>query len=391
VPQIDEEFGAFDFGLEPEEETRARRLHSESMIVDMLFMGPCGYRAYTDEMVHELQEDWQEHRNAWRVFSAGSLQPIRWALRGEFPGFKACWDASGVVAGNRETMLDFIDAPFDESLAWTAIAIAQFDEFPWLVKALRARDFWLAKQDGKRAGYLSTQMTAGMYRLEHVDIASDLGVRMIQLTYNNLNLIGAGCTERTDAGISNFGARFVERMSTRGIIVDTAHCGRQTTLDACALSPLPVVASHTSAARLFEVDRAKSDEELEAIARSGGVIGVYAVPFFLAAESDASIQVMLDHIEYIVNLVGWEHVGIGTDWPLQLPSWALREILPSWTLDIGFRSEHRIEPLRNLVGFDDYRDFPNITRGLVSRGYSDEQVQGILGGNFLRVFKAVCG
>jgi membrane dipeptidase (peptidase family M19) len=104
-------------------------------------------------------------------------------------------------------------------------------------------------------------------------------LRMVGLTYNSQNAIGGGCTERVDAGISTFGAAVVARMDELGIIVDTAHSGRRTTLDACVLSERPVVASHTSAAGLFDVARGKSDEELQAIAETGGVIGIYAVPF----------------------------------------------------------------------------------------------------------------
>ena len=98
---------------------------------------------------------------------------------------------------------------------------------------------------------------------------------------------------------------------------------------------------------------------------------------------------MLDHIDHFVHTVGWRYVAIGTDWPMGGPVWAL-EKLEAWTTANGFGPEHGIVPTQNLVGFDDYRDFPNITRGLVARGHSDEQIRGILGENFLRVFAAVC-
>jgi membrane dipeptidase len=137
-------------------------------------------------------------------------------------------------------------------------------------------------------------------------------------------------------------------------------------------------------------DRAKTDEELRALAGTGGVVGVVAVPFFLGPGEDVTIGAMLDRIEYIANLVGWQHVAIGTDWPLQMTRPALARIA-ELEGQYGFRPEHRISWTTNLIGFDDYRDFPNITRGLVRRGYSDEQVRGILGEDFLRVFDDVCG
>jgi membrane dipeptidase len=269
--------------------------------------------------------------------------------------------------------------------------MAQFDRFPWLIKALSAGDIRRAKREGKRAGYISNQNLGDLGG--NIDLLEPLhtaGMRMIQLTYNQMNGIGAGCTERTDAGVSHLGVRAIERMNALGIIVDTGHCGRQTTLDACALSEKPVVASHTSAAAVYPVDRAKSDEELRALAASGGVIGVYAVPFFLAPGEGATVEAMLDHIDYIANLAGWKHVGVGTDWPLAASRAAVRH-LDIGAAEVGFRTEHNLDSATNLIGFDDYRDFPNITRGLVKRGYDDEQIKGILGENFVRVFEEACG
>jgi membrane dipeptidase len=142
--------------------------------------------------------------------------------------------------------------------------------------------------------------------------------------------------------------------------------------------------------------RGKSDEEFKAVADSGGVIGIVTVPFFLAPPPTAgkkiTIESMFDHIDYVANLVGWEHVAIGTDWPMAMSKTFLMERFLPWAYKAGFRKEDRVDEMRdNLVGFDDYRDFPNITRGLVKRGYSDEQIKGILGENFLRVFKEICG
>jgi membrane dipeptidase len=151
-----------------------------------------------------------------------------------------------------------------------------------------------------------------------------------------------------------------------------------------------VVASHTSAAGLYEVDRGKSDVELKALAETGGVIGIAAVPPFLAPGEGVTIEAMLNHIDYASELVGWRHVGIGTDWPLQASRETLDAVYMPLMMESGFRPEHNLS-IANLVGFDDYRDYPNITRGLVSRGYDDEQIRGVLGENFLRVFEEVCG
>jgi membrane dipeptidase len=383
----EQQFATFDFGLSEEQEARAARLHQESIVCDMLFQGPCGYRSFGPDIEAELEAEFRRHNNHALCMGSSWLKNIEYALRGDCPDFELCWRDSGLTAANRQAPVSFDDL---RARTW-GLTIAQFDTFPWLVKALTADDIRRAKSEGKVAGYLSNQFLGEMgSSIELLDSLHMMGMRMIQLTYNSMNLVGAGCTERTDAGISHFGVQVIERMNQLGIIVDTGHCGRQTTLDACALSAVPIVASHTSAAAVYKVDRAKSDEELREIAGTGGVIGVYTVPFFLAPGEGVTIEAMLDHIDYIASLVGWEHVGIGTDWPLSGSKESLRHFQIA-AMDTGFREEHNLDCLTNLIGFDDYRDFPNITRGLVKRGYTDDQISGILGENFLRVFEHVCG
>jgi membrane dipeptidase len=372
-----EEFGIYDFGLSTEDEARAQQLHRESIVIDMLFQGPCGYRTYAS------LEGKAPTGELWADYLASNQLPVRRALTGGCDDFYDCWAGSGITAANRQVVMD--------DVGLFASAQAQFDAFPWLVKALKADDIRLAKREGRLAGYVSMQDTEGVDRkLNQLQTAYDFGARMIGLTYNMQNTVGGGCTEKTDSGVSNFGAAVIARMDELGIIVDTAHSGRQTTLDACQLSERPVVASHTSAAALYEVDRGKSDEELRALAETGGVIGIVAIPAFLGPGPVVTIEAMLDHIDYVSELVGWRHVGIGTDWPLQAARVTLEAVYMPLMMEMGFRPEHNLS-IANLVGFDDYRDCPNITRGLVSRGYDDEQIRAILGENFLRVFEEVCG
>jgi membrane dipeptidase len=382
-----EQFATFDFGLTEEQEAHAAELHQESIVCDLLFQGPCGYRSFTPEMEAEVQEEYQTHGSDLEYLFSAMGKTAAYALRGECPDFKLCWDESGLTGANRQAPVAFTDKTAPR---WGQTT-AQFDTFPWLIKALTAEDIRRAKREGRHAGYVTNQNAGEIGpHLELLDALFNMGMRMIQLTYNAMNSIGAGCTERVDAGVSHFGIRLIERMNELGIIVDTGHCGRQTTLDACAISKKPVVASHTSAAGVYTVDRAKSDEELRALAGTGGVIGVYAVPFFLAPGEGVTVEAMLDHIDYIATLVGWQHVAIGTDFPLSGSKEAVRR-LDTGGLEVGFRPEHNLNTATNLIGFDDYRDFPNFTRGLVKRGYDEEQIRGIIGGNFVRVFEQVCG
>jgi membrane dipeptidase len=265
-----------------------------------------------------------------------------------------------------------------------------------VAKALKADDIRLAKAEGKRAVWLNTQLATGMSKnfIDLIEPAYEIGLRMVQLSYNPQNLMAAGCTERNNAGVSNYGAQVIAKMNELGIIIDISHCSRQTTLDACELSKKPVIASHTAAQGVHMHVRGKSDEEFQALAETGGLAGIAAVQFFFAPPPPPVITIehVLDHIDYVANLVGWEHVAIGTDWPLAFSKSFLVDICIPWFYKHGFRKEDRVdESADNAVGFDDYRSFPNFTRGLVKRGYTDEQIKGILGENFLRVFQNVCG
>ena len=199
--------------------------------------------------------------------------------------------------------------------------------------------------------------------------------------------MGSGCTERVDHGLTYYGIEVVNKCNELGMIVDLSHTGALTTYDTCKISKSPVIANHTGSEIVYNHQRNKSDKELRAIADTGGIIGVYAVPFFLTDHPKANINHMLNHIDYIVNLVGWEHVGIGTDWVNTGTKDYIESIFGiEAQASIGFRPEHNINTRQNLIGFDDARDSPNITRGLVARGYSDEEIKGILVENFLRVF-----
>lgn len=383
-------FGRFDFALSAAEEDRAARLHRESMICDMLYWGPCTYRSCTPQMERELEAVWERTRDPVRTSLMGIFQAQRLAWQGAFPAFEECWSASGLTAGSR--MLDGFSDP-EYLLYCIGHNQALFDHLPRVRKALRAEDIRRAKAEGAHAAWLNTQLSRGIDEgfPAYIESAHALGLRMIMLTYNTMNVLGGGCSERTDAGVSCAGAKVIGLMNELGVIVDTGHCGRQTTLDACRLSKKPVVASHTSARAVFACDRGKSDEELQALADSGGLIGLVTNPQFLGPGRKVDMWTWLDHLDHIVQVAGWEHAGLGTDWPMPLPKSMLQKAHARFVEDTGWPVTDPTIFSNNLVGFDDYRDLPNITRGLVKRGYSDAQITGILGGNFLRVFEEVCG
>jgi membrane dipeptidase len=379
-------YGSYDFGLDEAQEERARRLHAESVVIDMMFYGP----ASPDVWTQELADAYVAAGPQWDPMGGHRFVADE-AAAGRFPSYRELFDATGATTGLIQCGL--------AGEEWVRRAGAALDRctegLPWLHRVTTADDIVKAHESGEHALWGMCQINLlRPGELDLVDLAHELGVlHTCDLAYNRMSFVGTGCTERYDAGLSWFGLELVERCNRLGVVVDTAHSGRQTTLDACAASTAPVVATHTSAKALFDCDRAKTDEELAAIAGTGGVIGIYAVPFFLTADTRSSVELVLDQIDYVAGLVGWEHVGLGTDWPASDPFHLLgaefRAQVEEGLRQNGFRSEHGIDITSTLEGFSDYRDLVNITRGLVARGCTDEQVRGVLGGNVLRVFQEV--
>ena len=236
-----------------------------------------------------------------------------------------------------------------------------------LLLATTAADVEQAKAEGKVAGVLSLE---GAEALEG-DLAMlrtfyHLGLRALGLTWNWRNQAADGLGEsRTGGGLTEFGVALVREANRLGLILDIAHLAPAGVRDVLELSEAPVVASHANARALCDHHRNLTDEQLAGIAASGGLVGVTYVPSFLAQEhQDASLEKVLDHIDYIVKTIGLDHVGLGSDFD-------------------GFDGV--------LPGLEDVSHLPALTAGLVARGYSDEKVAQILGGNYLRVFRQVAG
>lgn len=379
--------GDFDFGLTEAQEQHARQLHEESISIDLVSMGPGGAAVYDRLPQDEVKSRLPESMDPWVRFARAMTLPFELS-------------AEGPSDSLREFCLGHTAASFSmasvtpEQLQRAERMHAWSEQIPWMNLAGCAEDFRTAHAEGTYATYGNVQPNLdGLPRdLALYDEAFAKGVRAVMLTYNNQDFVGAGCTERTNAGLSNFGKKLVNHLNKVGLLVDTSHCGRQTTLDACLFSDRPVMANHTAAAAIFNHDRAKSDEELEAIAATGGLIGVYALPFFLAPpHENPTFDLILDNIDYIVKLVGWEHVAIGTDWPFMMSHHLAEVTIGLKTAELGFRPEHGISVTRTTKGYENARDFVNYTRGLIGRGYTDEQIKGILGENFLRLFEEVCG
>lgn len=385
---------AYDFGLSSEQESHASALHRSSVVVDMVSRGAGSaifdafQGAYREQLASLIAE---VHRHPDRLSQVMNW-PFEVELAGGPPLLRTCLQDSGLTCGTYEPTLA-LPADLTDCFAWDwDEAIVRFSALPWVIHAKELSDVRRAKSAGSVAFFSYFQpLYPSPHDLDAFDHAFARGLRSYMLTYNHMDHLGAGCLEPIDCGLSAFGKKVVQRCNDLGVIVDLSHCGEATTLDACRASRQPVTASHTSASSVFDHPRAKSDEALRAVADTGGVVGIYAVPAFLTNASSPTINWMLDHIEYVVDLVGWEHVGIGTDWPWAIPGELGSTLAKIDHKRLAFKPQDESGRAARLTGYRDCRDLPNITRGLVGRGFSDEQVQGILGENFLRVFGTVCG
>jgi len=217
-----------------------------------------------------------------------------------------------------------------------------------------------------------------------------LGQRVSQLTYNARNMIGNGSTERVDGGISDFGVAIVEEMNAVGMVVDVSHSGDQTTLDACEVSGAPVLYTHSNARALNPGHpRCKTDEAILKMAETGGVMGITGVRNFVSGAEPTTIEHYLDHFDHVRDLIGVEHLGIGSDIDLNgyddMPASEYEELKANYKGSYAFRDKIDIDEIAHPKRMFD------VTDGLIRRGYSDDDIRGILGGNFQRVLGEIWG
>jgi membrane dipeptidase len=263
-------------------------------------------------------------------------------------------------------------------------------------KAVTPDDIEAAKRDNRHCLYLTGNGVplAGDFmsvpeELRHIRLFYELGIRMMHVTYNRRNLLGDGCAEPANGGLSDLGRAAVAEMNRVGVIVDVAHSGWQTSLEAAKASTRPMVASHTVCDAVNHHVRAKPIEVIKAIVDGGGMIGICCIPNFVGGEGD--IPAMMGHIDYMVQRFGSAHVGIGTDIAYgskteaevtrQVPSRGKRRnryenFWPAGGLGAGSF------PGRASLA---WTNWPLFTVGMVQRGYSDEDIRKILGQNMLRV------
>ncbi len=247
----------------------------------------------------------------------------------------------------------------------------------------RADDVLRARQEGRLALLPTVEFLAIGNELHRVGVLHGMGVRLAGLTYTRKSYLGDGQLERTDCGLSELGVEVVRRMNDLGMIVDLSHVGTRSALDAIELSRAPTTFSHNASYTLRPTSRTRKDEELRACAEKGGLICITAVPNSLSDDPNQDINCVLDHYDYMVKLVGVEHVGIGTD-TMAGDHVGFHRVL------LGRGAPDRF-PAPYLSGLESPADGRNIVRGLIARGYADADIIRIAGQNALDLIRRVVG
>jgi membrane dipeptidase len=337
---------------------RAVRLVTESLVIDML--SPLTINSEIQDPWVRSAENFTEEDH--RAFVESGIDVFHIA----------------VGMGGFESALQFVS--FHNGL------MAGRDEF--FMRIDSATDFERVRESDKIGILLGIQNSSHFRRPDDVNLFHALGQRVSQLTYNSRNLIGNGSTERVDGGLSDFGVAIVGRMNEVGMAVDVSHSGDRTTLDAMEVSNRPVLITHSNVRALVGGHhRAKPDEAILAMARTGGVMGITGVRNFVTLEEPTTVEHLVDHYDHVRDLVGVEHLGVGSDIDLQgyddLPAEQYERLKAAYKDTYAFRDKIDIDEVAHPKRMFD------LTEALIRRGYMDDHIRGILGGNFARVLSEI--
>jgi membrane dipeptidase len=287
--------------------------------------------------------------------------------------------------------------PFEHTIREIGVWNRIIRENPRLLKVDTTADILRARTE-RRIGVIYGLQNAIQVGTDptRIDIFADLGVRVIQLTYNPRNPLGDGAAVAENRGLTPLGREVVARLNARRVIVDLSHSGEQTCLDAARLSTQPVSINHTGCRAVMDLPRNKTDAELRLVAERGGFIGIYFMPFLHPA-GQARAEDVVRHLEHAVNICGEDHVGIGTDGSVtsidnleHFRTQLAKEVAARRLAGISAPGEgpDTLPFVVDLRGVDQFRQ---LARLLAARGFTPTRIEKILGGNFLRFARDVWG
>ncbi len=321
--------------------------------------------------------------NTSEVFSKLSPDMVKNAVASGITGINLTVGGSGSVEDN-----------FANMAKWERELLAHPES---LMKIRTVEDLKAAKAT-KRLGLIFGFQDASVLDadLSRIELFKSFGVQIIQLTYNRRNLIGDGCLEQANAGLSKLGRDVVTELNDKRVLIDLSHCGQQTTADGITASKAPVAITHSGCTAVAQRPRNKRDEELKLLADRGGVIGIYLMPF-LTMGTQPSDGDVIKHIEHAINVCGEDHVGVGSD--LSITPHVVTDAYKKAHSDfVKRRQEANVaapgeDPA--VYMFVPELNYPSrmelLANKLLDRGHKEARVEKIIGGNSVRLMKDVWG
>lgn len=355
-----------NLGLSAEQETRAAELHANMVTWDMLIESTVHQQGWDNMAV-----DGGPTGGSFTV-GAGGLENM--GLGGQLPRTDDWW--------SYHTTLD--------DIARLHGVFASSDNK--IVQAKCVADIEQAQRDGTVAIMLNTQNSiwAG-YDFDRIATMYNLGLRVVQLTYNQQNFVGSGCQEDSNNKLSEFGKQFVEKLNEQGMLVDTGHTGAGTIKHAIDVSNKPIACSHAGlAVQAPGQDRVQTDQTLKYLADNGGVFGLSAIPGMLTGNLKCTVNEYVDGFEHAIKVMGIDHVGIGSDFVFNVEI-AQIATSPDWQGKVVPTAGTTKEVFDGHNGFEDHSKYINLTRALIGRGYSDKNIRKLMGGNWLRLMSETVG
>ena len=352
--------------LTASEEERAQRLHAEAYV----------FAAHTDFIAGVSEgrtrgETGVAGRRQLPLLRAGGVKAVCEHVAGDTPYFSTFAFRNVRPLQPTKFALQALDYWYSE-----------LEETPDWQLVLTADDFRRAEQAGRVAvvfgfeGAMPVDDDLGILRM-----FDRLGIRSIGLTWNGRNLIGDGVAVGAGGGLTKFGRAAVAELNRLGIVIDVSHMNDEGIRDTIEASADPIIASHSNARALCPHPRNITDDLARGIAARGGVVGLHMLNQFVSGSTRATLDQLLDHVDHFATLLGPAHVGLGPDCMEQWPGDVYRTLWAGTEME-ALQFEYPPE-------FDSLAKFPNVTRGLVARGYDDVSIRGILGDNVLRVFEQV--
>jgi membrane dipeptidase len=369
-PELDR-VPAYDLGLDESQSVRAARLLTESVVVS-LHDHPVVFPRDVAEIPAYNRTGRQ--RTAFEGLRRSGMTAV----------FDNMMDGTACVTGHAPWRWD--DVVTDLGMRQADLA-HQHD----VVVARSVDDILAAHRDGRVALVFGLEAATPIENeLDRLDVLFGLGLRQIGIAYSDSNALGAGLADGDAGGLTHLGRRAVARMNAVGLAIDVSHSNDRTGIDTCEASTAPVFMTHAGARALWDIPRLKSDDALRAVAATGGVIGISAAPHTTISydHREHSIESVMDHFEYVADLVGIEHVAFGPD-TLFVDHVGLHRqfahLLAGATTDAP---EHPMVPY--VAGLESPEEcFRNIVGWLVAHGYADADIEAVVGGNIIRALREI--